>query len=76
MNSQLAHTFFQIRMFIGIGMFPIISKFDPKSEGGGRFNGNDKPERKNDYILAGSGVETIRSDIADVRASDHRPLTA
>lgn len=61
-------------------LFPLFAAFrdtwkEVRNEPGFTFPA-DVPDRKIDYILAGSGVETIRSDIADVRASDHRPLTA
>jgi endonuclease/exonuclease/phosphatase family metal-dependent hydrolase len=61
-------------------LFPLFAVFrdtwkEVRNEPGFTFPA-DMPDRKIDYILAGSGVETIRSDIADVRASDHRPLTA
>jgi endonuclease/exonuclease/phosphatase family metal-dependent hydrolase len=36
----------------------------------------DVPDRKIDYILAGSGVEAVRTDVPDTGASDHRPLVA
>lgn len=36
----------------------------------------DVPDRKIDYILAGSGFEVIRTDVLDTGASDHRPLIA
>ncbi|WP_158301745.1 endonuclease/exonuclease/phosphatase family protein [Paenibacillus mesophilus] len=36
----------------------------------------DVPDRKIDYILAGSGFEVVRTDVVDTGASDHRPLIA